>query len=514
MNIIIELLRILGVKYTTKYVIRIYKSNPYRNSLYGLSMILSLYNINNVAIQLKNKKQIINLQPPFIAYASNSFVLVKKISNGRFECLFNNEYLNIAIDEFLSIWSGILLMIETNDRSIEPNYFENRKRELMEVLFSNLLWMILIIIGFFYLTFSNLWTIETLLILTLLLFGAYVSLLLLQKQLKIQSSYADKLCSLFNKNSCNSVLESEASKFLGIFSWSEIGFVYFVSTFLICTGGTPWISYCAWINVFALPYSLWSVWYQRFKVKQWCPMCLIIMSIFWLLFLMNLCFGYLEMQSFDSLEILFLMMLYAFSFLIIHKLVSVFTAALSKEELVYEINNIKMNEDVFVNLLKSSEYHEVSYSTSHIVFGNPKAKILITILTNPHCEPCAKMHFRLNTLLTKTNDKYCIQYIFSSFDESLSISNKMLIAAYFKYSREDATKLYNKWFKDGKYERSVFFDQNDLVINEIVEQEYLSHEAWIAKTKLRTTPTILINGYELPVQYKLEDLELLEMDWN
>ena len=173
-----------------------------------------------------------------------------------------------------------------------------------------------------------------------------------------------------------------------------------------------------------------------------------------------------------------------------------------------------MNEDVFMALLKSNQYYDVLLSTSHIMFGNPKAKTLITILTNPHCEPCAKMHFRLNNLLNKASDKYCIQYIFSSFNESLSISNKILIAAYLRYGMEDTVKLYDKWFKEGKYKISTFLDQNNLEINESVEQEYLAHETWIKKTKLRTTPTILINGYELPMQYKIEDLGLLEIDWN
>ena len=56
-NILVELLRLLDVKYTTKCLINLCSSNPYRNSLYGLSMILSSYNIDNVAIRLKDKQQ-------------------------------------------------------------------------------------------------------------------------------------------------------------------------------------------------------------------------------------------------------------------------------------------------------------------------------------------------------------------------------------------------------------------------------------------------------------------------
>ena len=38
------------------------------------------------------------------------------------------------------------------------------------------------------------------------------------------------------------------------------------------------------------------------------------------------------------------------------------------------------------------------------------------------------------------------------------------------------------------------------------EVEFQKHESWKEKTKLRATPTITVNGYKLPVNYKIEDL--------
>lgn len=85
MNVFIELLRCLNVKYTHGYAMDIYKGNPYHNSLYGLSMMLSHYNVKNTAVEIKNKKQIIDIICPFIAYASHSFILVKNIK--KYLCL-------------------------------------------------------------------------------------------------------------------------------------------------------------------------------------------------------------------------------------------------------------------------------------------------------------------------------------------------------------------------------------------------------------------------------------------
>ena len=67
---------------------------------------------------------------------------------------------------------------------------------------------------------------------------------------------------------------------------------------------------------------------------------------------------------------------------------------------------------------------------SRILFGNPNAGLQITILTNPFCNPCAKMHKRIEEHLETVHDKVCIQYIFSSFSPDLDFANKYLIAVY------------------------------------------------------------------------------------
>ena len=44
------------------------------------------------------------------------------------------------------------------------------------------------------------------------------------------------------------------------------------------------------------------------------------------------------------------------------------------------------------------------------------------------------------------------------------------------------------------------------ITNPAVELEFKKHNAWKEKTQIRATPTILVNGYKLPENYKIEDL--------
>lgn len=510
-NILIELLENLKVKCTSSNVMDLYMSHPHRNNLYGLSEMLTLYGVENIAIRLEDKRQICEIETPFIAYAGNEFVLVKKISNGVVDYLWHDKNVKADFEQFKDIWSGVLLVAEANENSIEPNYFENRKKDVFDGVLSTLLYALLFLGGLFAFINADLFNSLNGIVVCLLLVGLYVCFLLLQKQMNMQSDYADKLCSLFRKSDCNNVLETEAANFLGVFSWSEIGFGYFISTLLIYLFFPQWVSYSAWIHIFTLPYTLWSVWFQSYKVKQWCPMCLIVMCILGLVFILNLLSGDLYGLPVISNFSLWMILLYGLPFLITHQLVCVLTESYSKQNVVSEMNAIKLNENVFMSLLRQNPHYEVTHSTSRILFGNVYAENLITVLTNPHCEPCARMHIKIGELLHKAGDRFCVQYIFSSFNESLYVSNKMLISVYMEENEKNCKKIYDTWFKGGKNQKENFFKEYDLQINNIVEEEFNNHQNWIRQCKLRATPTVLINGYIFPEQYKIEDLILLNL---
>ena len=63
------------------------------------------------------------------------------------------------------------------------------------------------------------------------------------------------------------------------------------------------------------------------------------------------------------------------------------------------------------------------------------------------------------------------------------------------------------WFEEGNVLRDDYFKSFTLEIeNPAIEEELEKHEAWKKKTQLRATPTALVNGYQLPGSYKIEDL--------
>ena len=274
------------------------------------------------------------------------------------------------------------------------------------------------------------------------------------------------------------------------------------------------MSFIALINIFTLPYSFWNVWYQKVKARQWCPLCLIVQVLLWSIFIINLIFGYIRLPEIDSAvlkDFLFTGSVYAILVFSFNLLVPNLSRGSEIEKVKQEINAIKANEAVFKTLLTQQPSYEVDKSDSQIHFGNSDANLQITILTNPFCNPCAKMHKRVEKMLKDTKRNVCIQYIFSSFSPDLDFANKYLIAAYLEKEQNEFERIITGWFEKGKPLREAFFDNLHLNMdNPEIEAEFQKHEAWKEKTRLRATPTILVNGYKLPENYKIEDLRHFE----
>ncbi|MDL2323503.1 thioredoxin domain-containing protein, partial [Bacteroidales bacterium OttesenSCG-928-A17] len=336
--------------------------------------------------------------------------------------------------------------------------------------------------------------------------GLYVSYLLILKQLRIRSNQADKLCSLFKQNDCNDVLDSKAAKLWGVIGWSEVGLSYFISNIIIILFIPQFMPYLALINICALPYSFWSVWYQKFKAKTWCPLCLLVMGILWGIFILNLIFGYIAIPELRLDFIFGIFILYSLPFVLINLTLPLITNSRKLTEMTRMYNSLKKSDEVFDALLKKETQYPVDRSTSRILFGNPEADILVTILTNPHCEPCGRMHTRVEKLLNEIRDKVCIQYVFSSFSKDLDSSCNFLIQAYMHNNKEKWEKIYRNWFDEGKYDRENFFASHGYEPGENLE-EYERHKKWKEKTGISATPTVLINGYKLPQEYRIEDLK-------
>ncbi|MDR2955237.1 MAG: hypothetical protein LBV43_09170 [Prevotella sp.] len=424
-NIFELILEQWNVKFTETHVNKLYNENPHRNTLFGLSNMLTDYNINNVAIKTKNVEELRMIKKPFFVNIEGEIFVVKELKNDKVACISDKGSISIPLNDFLNIWDGVVLLPDVNNSSIEPQYKEHRTQELFNIFRKNLSLVVVGIIFFIGIISNGIYNHLELVLLSIVnLIGIYIGYLLIQKQMYIKNDHADKICSMLKKGNCNSVLNSSAAKLMGVIGWSEVGLSYFISNILILMFLPQLISYMVLLNVCALPYSLWSVWYQKIKVKEWCPLCLIVQVLLWITFVVCLISGYIVFPQFTILDILLTGCMYAIPFLVISFIVPKLNDKRHLEYIKEELNDLRLKPEVFSSLLKQQPYYRVDHSTSRIIWGNKNADLLISIITNPHCAPCAMMHKRIEKLLQKAGDSVCIQYIFSSFNEKLESSSR------------------------------------------------------------------------------------------
>ena len=505
-NIFISLLELLRVRHTHLFSNQFFNEHPHKYNLFGLSSMLSEYGVENAGLKLIDKNNIRLIETPFIAHINDDFVIIEKILEDEIQFTQRDKSIKIPIEEFNKIWTGIVLIAERNKDSIEPEYNKHFKIQILKYLQKISILLILFFLLFIsFIQNKSYFDVGLILLLLINSIGVYIGYLLVLKQLNIQSTYSDRLCSLFKHSDCNNILESNAAKLFGVFSWSEIGLSYFVTNIFVICLLPSYIPYLALINVFCLPYSFWSIWYQKFKARQWCPLSLIVIILLWGLFVINLSFRFLLVSTLSMSELSITGLSYLLFILCTNLVLSILMKSLQVENINYEINNIKADEDVFKSLLKKQPYYVVTRETSSILLGNLNSKFLITIFTNPHCNPCARMHKRVNDLLNK-NENLCVQYIFSSFHKELDISNQFLIGVY-RQKNDEFKTIYNEWFEKGKYDKETIFQKHPVKIEEPnIANEFARHEQWKEKSGLRATPTILVNGYKLPENFKIEDL--------
>lgn len=268
-NLFLLILSKLKIRHTYWFAKKYSEEHPYKDNLYGLSEMLTYYRIKNWGVQLdKECVDFKTIHYPFVAYLEQNFVFVECEECNQIVYYVDGKKIKETLDTFKHKWSGIVLYIEKEDFSIEPNYKEHCKEAFYQGLKNIMLWVAFILLLFIG-SYHNRESFQINSICLLLLYGiaAYVSYLLILKDIGIQNTRADKICSFFLKEkSCDDVLKSDAAEFLGI-SWSKIGFSFFITNILILLFFPSLFIYTVFANICALPYTIWSLWYQNISVQ-------------------------------------------------------------------------------------------------------------------------------------------------------------------------------------------------------------------------------------------------------
>lgn len=279
-----ELLTALEVPHTASYSDKRFQTMTFK-SLFGLSRLLRSYGIDNEALALDSKDSIDKLPVPFIAKTGDSFTVVTECGDNSVSCRAGGETTVIPRDKFIDSWSGIALLAYPDDKSSEPDYKAHMIEQIGNTAKGYLLWACALFLFIYLFVTAGLYRhISTILVTAVYLGGLFMTYLLMLKKLNRGNRMTDRVCGVLQDGGCDTVLERKASTFFGIFGWSEVGFSYFAVSLFTLLVFPQYIGYLALINVCCLPFTVWSIWYQRFRAHAWCTLCVSVQCLLWLQF--------------------------------------------------------------------------------------------------------------------------------------------------------------------------------------------------------------------------------------
>lgn len=279
-----DFLQALGVPHTEDYSNKQFASMAFK-SMFGLSKLLDSYGIPNEGLQISDKSELSKLTPPFLADTPQGFVIVTGIGGGHVDYLSQGQKESIDIQEFEKAWNGIVLLAFPDEKSQEPDYPKHRLIENINTGKRWVMWALLAALLAYAFVTNNIYSHwSTIAIMLVDIAGLTFSVMLVQKSLKIKNKAADAVCGVLQEGGCDSLMDKQISSFFGIFKWSEVGFAYFSVSLLALMIFPQCIGALALCNIFCLPYTVWSIWYQKFRAKTWCTLCVSVQTSLWLLF--------------------------------------------------------------------------------------------------------------------------------------------------------------------------------------------------------------------------------------
>ena len=284
-SIVADFLKALGVPFTADYTKQRFDAMPFK-TLFGVTQLLQEYGVKTAGYRVADKGKPGEIPAPYIAQTDGGLVIVTKATPGSVTYLTQGVPETMEAGEFAQVWTGLVVCATASACAKEPDY---GKLVMAEVTASAKKWLLivlaLLLAAYLYVA-NDLWRHWSVWALTAVdVFGLWLTYMLVQKSLNIKSATADKVCGVLQEGGCDSILKTSASSFFGIFSWSEVGFTYFGVSLLAMLIAPQTIHWLAVINICCLPFTVWSISYQKFVAKHWCTLCVCVQLSLWLQFI-------------------------------------------------------------------------------------------------------------------------------------------------------------------------------------------------------------------------------------
>ena len=484
-------------------------SHPSYPSLHAVTGVLDHFRIDNLAVEVPTDLETFNQLPDvfftLIENGSKEFVVVTKTTNQQVDIHYNDkESKSKSINDFLDEWSGIVIIAEKSNVTIENKGLSN-KNFIKSI---GVISLVLLFVAFFLAQPSIFQIIHFM----LSLIGVLVSVLIIQHELGFQSKTVEKLCTTSKATSCEAVLNSKGAQFLKYIKLSDLSLIYFASivlSWVITVNINHQYLSLVFLTICSLPITLYSIFYQYKVAKKWCPLCLLIIAVLWLqclmVFLFKSTINYSNVELSTSLiisiTILACTTIWLFSRHLLNK-----GQELSKIQIDHY--KFKRNFDLFNAVYQKQEQVNTQINNvSEITLGSVDASVNIVIVTSPLCYYCKATHNVIESLLDKYPNELNVTIRFNiNLEDKKGMGYRVVhrLLELYGNNAEFLVAMHEAYSENANLEKwlAKWGEPNSLELNDAL----IKQKEWCHNNGINFTPALFVNNRAYPKEYDKEDL--------
>ncbi|REC76802.1 hypothetical protein DRF60_12990 [Chryseobacterium elymi] len=488
-----------------------YNSHPDYPSLYAVTDTLDFFNIENLAAKVPID-QFDNLPEKFMTLFSTEkgeeFIYITSKKDASITYLNEeNKTTTITKNQFLSNWREIIVAIDENENPIESKISSQNKFQ----------WTVIFIIALGLTVFTSLfigfsWVSLAYSILSLL--GLGLTILILQENFGLSNQITSKICGVTqtDKGGCYDVLSSEGAKMYKDYTLSDACLALFGTFSILSIFSIGNLLYLQIISIFFIPAILYSIWYQKFKVKKWCPLCLGISIV--LIGIIIISFLHYDFSSIKKtlISLLYFTLSFAFTTAVWVSLKPLIKGYFELKKSDRDYKRFKRNVNTFKAILDTTQKLPIQEleSLQKIEIGNSSSNVELGLFLSPSCGHCHKAFEDAYHLFQKFPKKLKLSVYFNINIENeqnpYSKIYEIIVEKYLSEGQEKAIELLKDWHIN-RISLENFKKKYIVETSEKSQSMILSHFNWCRNNDLNYTPIKIFQQKLMPNDYNIEELK-------
>lgn len=483
-----------------------YAGHPLPHSIRALSDTLDELHVPNMVCRLEFG-QLFEIGGPFVVKVGEEefpFFLVESLDRERQVIVLRSaagRRIEISFDNFRILWDGTTLLAEKGEEKNEtpvPVYWIRQGLAFLDSTWGYwLAGLCAVLLSVIVLRSPDMADFRFLIKAA----GVVVSLTIIAKA-SFDPHLVQRFCRLGKHSDCNAVFRSAGARLFGWISLGELSLAYFAASLAwgVFVATNPEAVFPV-LDMLALPFVVYSLVWQ-IRRRQWCTLCLAIDALLLADFGTELLLGNtaaIALRPFPLLDWLIFGVCIAIAALAVRRIVAIAETAAEFPRAKYARERLLSDSTLFWQMLAHQKEEPIYSNMASPVSNFAESEHTVTVVMNPSCPKCARVHRVLRKL-----DGYRINLIFIVNDGD-------------RLSNDAALQIITTWMTKGWTEADrqigMWYERREMSTRTEIHPQAASilqeHRSYCRKIGITGTPMVFIDDRRLPEVYDVEDLTIL-----